>query len=156
MRMRRRLLTTAALIALLGIAGGALAQASPFTPAAAAEHRVPVMLVLVEGGLPTAFFRRSSADARNVVLVNAATADERELSVAIFTLLNTEARDSTGVERSDNLLGRVRPNPDVPVYPWAREALQRLKAANRQHFHGLPEGRTLTMWLPRAHLIPRG
>lgn len=154
--MRRILLAAAALAVGSGTAGGARAQASPFTPPAAAEHRVPVTLVLVDGGLPTSFFRRSSADARNVILVNAATADERELSLAVFTLLNTDARDSTGVERSDNLLGRVRPNPDIPVYPWAAEALQRLKAADRQHIHGLPEGRTLPVWLPPAHLVPRG
>lgn len=149
MNIRTLLLVTAC--ALLTIAAGPAAdlaaQGTPFAPATAADKRVPVILVYARNGEPATIFRRSSTDARNMILLDPRKVDAQRLSEAVLALLVAEAADPKGRERSDRLAQRVRAGQTHPVYPWAQEALRRLETAAERPITGMGKYRALEIWV---------
>lgn len=130
-------------------APGLAAQESPLTPPSGPDARIPITLVLTESsGAPT-LLRRAGGEPRNVILLDAATVDAQQLSDAVFHLLVLEAQDPRGERRADNAAQRVRIDTPHPVYPWAGEALQRLRDSARQPVPGVGGGRqhrTVRIW----------
>jgi hypothetical protein len=92
-----------------------------------ADGKLPITVVLADGGGPPLIFRRAT-EPQNVIVINPST-DARQLSTAVFSLLVTEARDSTGRERSDNAVLRVNMPLSTPQYEHAAEAVSRLRNA---------------------------
>ena len=125
------------------------AQASPFTPPAAADGRIPITLVLTGGGVGPTVMRRAADESPNVILLDSATVDAQQLSDAVFHLLILEAQDPQGQRRSNNAAQRVRVDQPHPAYSWADEALGRLRGASRRSLEGLRAGqryRTIQIW----------
>lgn len=150
--MRLRLLMRAFACALLSSGWGApvvAAQASPLTPPAAPDGRIPITLVLTGGGAAPTLLRRAGDEPRNVILLDSATVDAQQLSDAVFQFLVLEAQDPQGQRRTNNAAQRVQLNQPHPVYPWAADALQRLRSANGRPVAGLRAGarhRTVQIW----------
>jgi hypothetical protein len=125
------------------------AQASPFTPPAAPDGRIPITLVLTSGGAAPTVLRRAADEWPNVILLDSATVDAQQLSDAVFHLLILEAQDPQGQRRSNNAAQRVRVDQPHPAYSWADEALDRLRSGPRRPLQGLRAGqryRTVQIW----------
>jgi hypothetical protein len=124
-------------------------QANALTPPTGPDGRIPITLVLTNsGGAPTVL-RRAEGEARNVILLDSATADAQQLSDAVFHYLILEAQDPQGQRRSNNAAQRVRIDQPHPVYSWADEALARLRSAPRRPLDVGRAGqryRTLHIW----------
>lgn len=138
----------AVIVSGLAAAPSLTAQRTPFAAPESADRRVPITLVLVNNGAPPTLLRRSSMEPRNVILLDAATADVQRLSDAVFSLLIMEIDDPEGRTRADNAAQRIRISPSrPPVYPWAGEALLRLKSEPRQAIGGFGNHHALQIWL---------
>lgn len=125
------------------------AQANAFTPPTGPDGRIPITVVLTGGGTAPIVLRRTAAESPNVILVDSATVDAQQLSDAVFHLLILEAQDPQGRRRSNNAAQRVRADQPHPVYPWADEALVRLRSAPRRPLQAGPAGqqyRTIQLW----------
>jgi len=129
------------------------AQASPFAPFEG-DGGVEITLVLVQNGQPPLTLRRAGAGARNVVLLDSASATPQQLTDAVVSLLAAEAADPNGRDRSDRIASRANLDPHPPVYPWAAEALQRLREAAVRPVAGMGDHRALEIWLPPTRLVP--
>jgi hypothetical protein len=138
--------TLAAAILLLLTATGLGAQDHPFH-ARTGEDRFPITVVLVANAPAPLLMRRATLEPRNVVLLDSARAGPGELSDAIFALLALEANDSEGQERNDNLVHTARLSSPRPVYPWAAEALARLRRAERRRIAGVGDTGTIEVWV---------
>jgi len=125
----------------------ASAQENPFARPEAQARRIQFTLVSAGKGMPPSIFRRATAEPRNVIMLDPAVADVQQLSDAVYSLLMLEAQDPTGGTRADNLVRRVRLPASAPVYPWAAEALARLKGAQERPVAGLGRRRTLDLWV---------
>jgi hypothetical protein len=128
------------------------AQASPFASTSSSDDRVQITIVLTDRADEPMLMRRAGAGPRNVILLNAGAADPQQLSDAVFQLLVLEAQDPRGERRADDAAQRVRTSAPHPVYPWAAEAVERLRTASRQQLRGVEHGRqhrTLQLWVPR-------
>lgn len=124
-----------------GAAPQLAAQANPLTPPSSPDGRVPIMLVLTENGGAPALLRRAGNGPRNVILLDSTTVDAQQLSDAVFHLLILEAQDPRGERRSDQAAQRVQVSEPHPAYPWASEALDRLRSAARQPVRGVSADR---------------
>jgi|GEM_PF-3237973 len=151
MNLTRRTFTLA--LALLLTAWGAAprlsAQANPLTPPTGPDGRIPITLVLTGNGAGPTVLRRDADEQRNVILLDSATVDAQQLSDAVFHLLILEAQDPEGYRRNNNAAQRIQLNQPHPVYPWASEALERLRSAPRQPVAGLHAGqrqRAIQIW----------
>lgn len=124
------------------------AQQNPLEAPQAPDGRIPITLVLAESGRETTLLRRAGSEPRNVILLAAATVDAQQLSDAVFHLLILEAQDPWGHRRADNAAQRVRLDAPHPVYPWAGEALERLRTAAAQPIRSLGgrQRRTVQIW----------
>jgi hypothetical protein len=90
---------------------------------------------------------------RNVLIVNSST-DAKHLSEAIIGLLVAEAQDPQGLRRSDGVAQRVRLDRETPEYPWAREAIDRLKASPERIHPGLGKARAIRIWVAPLRRVP--
>ena len=159
--MRFRLLTYVFACALLSSGWGApaaAAQASPLTPPTTPDGRIPITLVLTGGGAEPTVLRRAGDEPRNVILLDSTTVDEQQLSDAVFQFLILEAQDPRGQGRAANAAQRVTLDQPHPVYPWAAEALQRLRGAPGRPVAGLRAGarhRNLQIWANPLRGRPR-
>jgi len=142
---------TAGVFLVLGLVFGTIfdvsAQENPFARPEAQARRVQFTLVSAGKGMPPSIFRRATAEPRNVIMLDPATADVQQLSDAVYSLLMLEVQDPAGGTRADNLVRRVRLPARAPVYPWATEALARLKNAQERPVAGLGRRRTLDLWV---------
>jgi hypothetical protein len=146
--LTRRTLLAAALV-VSATAPHLSAQASAFTPPTSPDGRVPITLVLTSGGGAPTMLRRAAGESRNVILLDAATADAQQLSDAVFHLLILEAQDPQGQRRNNNAAQRARVVQPHPVYSWADEALARLRGAPRRPLEVGRAGqryRTIQIW----------
>lgn len=126
------------------------AQAGPFDPPSGPDNRIPVTLVLAGTGGQPALLRRPGGEARNVVLLDSSQVNAQQLSDAVFQLLILEAQDPAGERREPNAAQRVRTDVPHPVYPWADEAIRRLRLSSPQSIPGVTAGgrqRTLQVWM---------
>ena len=115
------------------------------------ETRIPVTFVLTATGEAPVLLRRPGGEAHNVILLDSKTVDAQQLSDAVFQLLVLEAQDPRGERRAYNAASRVRANIPHPVYPWAEEAIRRLRASAPQAIPGVTRGRgqrVLQIWMP--------
>jgi hypothetical protein len=125
------------------------AQADAFTPPTGPDGRIPITLVLTSGGAAPTVLRRAAVELPNVILLDSASVDALQLSDAVFHLLILEAQDPQGQRRSNNAAQRVRVDQPHPVYPWADDALVRLRGAPRRPLEAGPAGqryRTIQIW----------
>jgi hypothetical protein len=135
----------------------ATAQA-PFERPADPRDRIQVTLVFTASGQPPMLLRRPGDDARNVVLLDSAHLDAQQLSDAVFQLLVLEAQDPGGQRRAPNTAQRVRADVPHPVYPWAEEAIRRLRAEPARSVPGVTgdrRARTLHLWMRPLRGITR-
>lgn len=151
MMLDRRLYSVifALTLAVASVPSRMLAQ-DPFEIPTDPGSRIQVTLVLTGTGQSPALLRRSGDDARDVVLLNPARLDPQQLSDAVFQLLVLEAQDPDGQRRTRNTAQRVRADVPHPVYPWAEEAIRRLRTAPVRSIPGLTgnrQARTLDLWL---------
>jgi hypothetical protein len=111
---------------------------------------VPITLVLTGNGAQPTLLRRPGGEARNVVLLDSTQVTAQQLSDAVFQLLILEAQDPAGQRRAPNAAVRVRTDVPHPVYPWADEAIQRLRASAPQSIPGVTAGgerRSIQIWM---------
>ncbi|HEX6042823.1 hypothetical protein [Longimicrobium sp.] len=155
----RSLLFTVGFALVMGSAPTSLpAQVSPLTPPQTPESRVAITLVLTDHGAGPTLLRRTGNEDRNVILLDSATVDAQQLSDAVFQLLILEAQDPQGQRRGNNAAQRVRISEPHPVYWWAAEALQRLRASDPLRIRGVGggrESRTLRIWMPPLRGLSR-
>ncbi len=126
------------------------AQTSPFGPPSGPDARIPITLVLTGNGAQPTLLRRPGGEARNVVLLDSTQVNAQQISDAVFQLLILEAQDPAGQRRALNAAVRVRTDMPHPVYPWAEDAIRRLRASSRQAIPGVTTGReqrTLQIWM---------
>lgn len=126
------------------------AQANPLTPPTAPDGRIPITLVLTGTGAAPTVHRRAAGEPRNLILLDSASVDVQRLSDAVFHLLILEAQDPRGQRRNDQAAQRIQLDQPHPVYPWAGEALERLRSVPRRPFEALRAGqryRTLQIWV---------
>lgn len=138
-------------LAVVGAPAALAAQVSPLTPPDAPDGRIAITLVLTDHGAASTLLRRAGNEDRNVILLDSATVDVHQLSDAVFQLLILEAQDPRGQRRADNAAQRVRTSAPHPGYPWAAEALQRLRAADPRPIGGVGAGRqsrAMQIWMP--------
>jgi hypothetical protein len=134
------------------------AQANAFTPPTGPDGRIPITLVLTSGGAAPTVLRRATGESRNVILLDSATADAQQLSDAVFHLLILEAQDPQGQRRNNNAAQRARVAQPHPVYPWADEALARMRNAPRRPLEVGRAGqryRTIQLWVRPLRGMPR-
>lgn len=132
----------------------AAAQASPFVSSGNEGSRVPVVLVLVPGNAPPSLLRRPDGPDGNVVLLPDESLTPQVLSEAVLSVLIADARDPGGHQRSDRTAQRIRFNQEVRVYPWAEEAIDRLRKSAVRPIRGVGRRHTLELWLPPLRLFP--
>src|SRR5687768_5808771 len=91
-------------VLLLGIAGHGPGWTIPGTASAQepGDDLIEITLVLVNNGARPTVLRRSRVEPRNVVLLDSATVDARQLSDAVLGLLIAEASDPQGRGRADH------------------------------------------------------
>ena len=156
--LRFRVLALALATAVCAFVPQLRAQEGPFVPPGEADARIAITLVLTgTGGQPT-LLRRPGGEARNVILLDSTQVNAQQLSDAVFQLLILEAQDPAGQGRAPNAAQRVRSDVPHPVYPWAGEAVQRLRNAARQSIPGVTAGRqhrTLQIWVRPLRGIAR-
>ncbi len=124
----------------------AASQRDPFTAPAGDERVVPVTVLLRPVHPDPMILRRNSAGMRNVLIVNSSI-DPKHLSNAIIGLLIAEAQDPDGRRRSDRAAQRVTLDRQAPEYPWAQEAIDRLKASPERVHPGLGRARSIRIWV---------
>jgi hypothetical protein len=150
MRFKIRISVLALALAACAFVPRLAAQTGPFDPPRGSDDRIVVTLVLVGGGNEPTLLRRPGGQARNVILLDSVRVNAQQLSDAVFQLLILEAQDPAGQRRAPNSAHRVRTDVPHPVYPWAEEALQRLRASSGQSIPGVTTGRqqrTIQIWL---------
>lgn len=126
------------------------AQTGPFDPPSGPDARVPITLVLTGSGAQPTLLRRPRGEARNVILLDSMRLSSQQLSDAVFQLLVLEAQDPAGQRRAPNAAVRARTDVAHPVYPWAEDAIRRLRASARQSIPGVTNGReqrTIQIWM---------
>lgn len=128
-------------------------DAQAATPTRAKGGLVHVTFILVDHMRTPTVLRRSSTEARNVILLGPSTTP-RQLSDAVFGFLTMEARDPNGLQRSDSDAMRVQPTSHK-VYPWATEMLRKLKASGEEEIPGLGRHRVARAWIERLHGVAR-
>lgn len=69
-------------------------------------------------------------------------------------MLISEARDPDGHQRSDRTAQRIRFGQEVRVFPWAAEAIDRLRNSAARPIRGIGRRHTLDLWLPPIRLFP--
>lgn len=156
MNIPRRLLAVAFALVLVLVLSAPVphlsAQAHAFTPPTGPDGRIAITLVLTSGGTTPTLLRRAAAESPNVILLDSATVDAQQLSDAVFHLLILEAQDPQGRRRSNNAAQRIRADQPHPVYPWADEALVRLRSAARRPIDNARSAgqryRTVQIWAP--------
>jgi len=130
------------------------AQAGPSVFSGSEGTRVPIVLVLVPGNAPPSLLRRPGGADRNVVLVSDGALTPQSVSDAVLSILISEARDPEGRQRSDGTAQRMRFDQQVRVYPWAAEAIVRLRNSAVRPIRGVGRRRSLELWLPSLQLFP--
>jgi hypothetical protein len=131
----------------------AAAQRNPFTAPAGDEQAIAVTVLLRPVQPGPMILRRNSARMRNVLLVSPSI-DARHLSNAIIGLLIAEAQDPDGRRRSDRAAQRVTLDRQAPEYPWAQEAIDRLKASPERVHPGLGRARSIRIWVAPLRRVP--
>jgi hypothetical protein len=134
------------LVMLFTFSSEAVSQRDPFTAPAGDELVVPITVLLRPVQPGPLILRRNSAGMRNVLIVNSSI-DAKHLSEAIIGLLVAEAQDPGGSRRSDGVAQRVRLDRQTPEYPWAREAIERLKKSPERVHPGLGRARAIRIWV---------
>lgn len=132
------------------------AQNGPFERVDAT--RIPVTVVLTATGEAPVLLRRPGGEAHNVILLDSTTVDAQQLSDAVFQLLVLEAQDPGGERRAHNAASRVRADLPHPAYPWAEEAIRRLRTSDPQAIPGVTRGRgqrVLQIWMPPLRGVTR-
>lgn len=155
--MKRIHLALACLLATAGLPTLS-AQESPFVSRGAADDRVHITIVLTDREAPTTLLRRAGPGERNIILMHADSVDAQRLSDAVFQLLILEAQDPEGQGRADNQAQRMRIGTSRPAYPWAAEAVERLRTAARRQLRAVAGGRrhrALEVWMPRLRPATR-
>lgn len=133
--------------AILSSAAPVAAQRDPFVAPDPPGTRIPITLVLSERQSAPVALRRPGARHSNVLLLDSTTISPRILSDAVFGLLVAEAQDPNEEARSENAASRLRPDIPHRVYPWAAEAMTRLRLAAPQPVRGIGNRRALQIWM---------
>lgn len=149
--MKRRALVIALTAVALQVYGalGLAAQSHPSAQAQAADSLIPITLVLTNHESTPSIGRRVNLEPRNVILLDSANVDGQLLSDAVFTLLIMEAVDQHGLRRANHSVHRASLSQNHPIYPWADEALRRLRGASMVVIRGVGRGRAIEISVPR-------
>lgn len=134
------------------------AQAGPFDAPTGPDVRIPITLVLAGNGAQPTLLRRPGGEARNVVLLDSMQVTAQQLSDAVFQLLILEAQDPAGQRRAPNAAQRVRTDVPHPIYPWAEDAVRRLRDSPGRAIPGVTGGReqrTIQIWMRPLRGAPR-
>jgi hypothetical protein len=126
---------------------------SPFHAREGDSSFVHVVLV-ADPTVPAATtMRRAMSEPRNVVIIDPDATDPAALSQVIFGLLVAESTDPDGRRRSDRGAVRMSRPIAAPTYPWAADALDRLRQAEPVVLGELGERPALSLWLRRLRPV---
>lgn len=140
---------TAALLLQVATAHELAAQNHSSAPTQPDDSLIAITLVLTNHGSAPMLGRRANLEPRNVILLDSTNVDIQLLSDAVFTLLVMEAVDQQGSRRANNAVHRASLSQNHPVYPWADEALRRLRGASIVVIRGVGRGRAIEISVSR-------
>lgn len=130
-------------VLVLGAAAFALSLAAPLCAQGGARQRVPLLVVLVDSlpvrGARAVIERRPSGPVKDFILLTPTTATARQLSAAVFTLLNIHAVAGTVPSRNAIVRVQAAEGPDAWIETEERRAeavVRRLRRAKAQYVPG--------------------